>query len=222
MKQICHQTAITLPSCQEVQVKAEGVCPVHQMLQIVTDAHQASCGLGVMCRDGLYQLRTILTDIVEKSGQSDDLALIKDLCEVIVTCNECDLSVSVAKLLLASLEAHTEEWTKHIESKQCSEKICIYTLYVAPNLCTGCEKCAQVCKAQAIRGGNGLIHIIDSTRCTLCGECESACPSDCVQRAGQYPPRCPEEPIPVGTFSTGLGLRRRRPGVRSSDDRTQS
>ncbi len=211
MKRICDLESLSFPSLEEIESKKEGVCPVQQMLQTITAAHRATCGLGIMCRDGLYQLYTILTDITEKEGREHDIELMKDIAGVMVTCNECELSVTAAKLLLASLSAHEEEWQKHISEKQCSEKICMYSLYIAPEKCTGCGQCMTVCETGAIRGGEGLIHILDRTSCILCGKCENICPEKCVMRAGQNIPRCPEEPILAGSFTKGLGGKRRRP-----------
>lgn len=213
MKRICEKPAIDLPSVEEVTGRKEGICPVCQMHEIVTEAHRSSCGLGVMCRDGLYQLHTILTDIADKRGQHHDVALMEELGEILKLCNECELSVKVAELLLASLEAHRTEWEKHISEKQCTELICMYTYYIDPEKCTGCQECAKVCRNKAITGDAGLIHVLDQQNCNLCGECENICPNQSVKRAGQFIPRCPEKPIPAGTFTKGLGLKRRRPRV---------
>lgn len=210
MDRICAKLAIELPTAGQIEEVAPVVCQVERMHELVTQAHMASCGLGVMCRDGIYQLYNILNDIIGESGQNNDLELLSDLCEVIVLCNECALSVSIAELMLVSLKAHREEWALHIERKLCSQLRCMYTLYIAPDKCNGCGACREACPKNAILGGEDQIHIIRKGLCTRCGACEAVCPQVCVCRAGQFTPRCPESPIPVGTFTQGLGIRKRR------------
>lgn len=208
MERICQQEAIALPSVEEIKASVPGVCPVWQVRELVTRAHQASCGLGVMCRDGLYQLVTILNDIVAQKGASGDIPLLQELCGIMELCNECELSVRVAKLVLASLEAHREDWETHIERRACRELVCMYTLYVAPEQCTGCGQCAAACPQNAIAGGEGMIHVINDRLCNRCGSCVERCPAQCIRRAGAIRPRCPEKPVPVGSFAVG-GLRKR-------------
>lgn len=209
MERICAQAAIEMPSIAQIREKSPGVCPVGEIRELVAAAHRASCGLGVMCRDGLSQLRIMLEDITGRQGRGGDLSLLNELCQIMVLCNECELSVAVAQRVLASLEAHEAEWQLHIERRQCSERTCMYTLYIAPGQCTGCGKCLEACPAGAIAGGEGLIHVLHPEQCTACGLCEQACPQSCILRAGQFAPRCPETPVPVGSFAHGLGLRRK-------------
>jgi len=211
MNRICDKVAIALPSIEEVKAKTEGVCPLVQIQKIVHDCRLASCGKGVMCRDGSFQLCTILDDIVSGKGEDKDVTLLKELCETIEICNECELSVKMAQLVLASLEAHAAEWELHIRRKACTELVCFYTLHVSAEKCTGCGKCLAVCPKRAIAGGEGMIHVVNNMRCDKCGKCLEVCESDAFVKAGLVKPRCPESPVPVGSFSS-TGLRRRRRG----------
>ena len=208
MERICQLEACPLPTVEEIRTKAPGQCPVWQLRELVDQAHRASCGLGVMCRDGIYQVYTILNHIVQGKGSSGDLPLLRELCQVMELCNECELSASVARLVLASLEAHPADWAEHVDTHSCKELVCMYTLYVAPDRCTGCGACAAACSQKAIQGGTGLIHVLNSRLCSRCGACVEACPAGSIRRAGHVLPRCPEQPVPVGSFATG-GLRKR-------------
>ena len=72
----------------------------------------------------------------------------------------------------------------------------------------------SVCPAGAVSGGEGLISVVDTARCTHCGQCFAACPAGAFTKAGMVKPALPEAPVPVGSFSAeaGGGRRRRRRG----------
>lgn len=47
--------------------------------------------------------------------------------------------------------------------------------------CIGCTKCIQACPADAIIGGNKLMHVVINDWCTGCELCVPACPVDCIE-----------------------------------------
>ena len=68
------------------------------------------------------------------------------------------------------------------------------SIYIDPNLCEGCEECADVCPKDAIEGKAGYIHMIDEFECDKCGKCIAACENDAIiQTTG----RVPKLPTPV-------------------------
>jgi ferredoxin len=54
-----------------------------------------------------------------------------------------------------------------------------YIAEVDPEICTGCETCADRCQMEAISLTNGYSRV-DLDRCIGCGLCVSTCPSDAV------------------------------------------
>ena len=162
MKRICEITAEGLPAVEEVTQLAEGTCPVCQAARIARQAHKSVCGHGTFCRDGMYQLYLIPEDISNGRGSVEDLDLLKDCCELIITANECELSVRTAELVKASLESHYDEWYDHLTRKRCKAMECpaCYTLYIDPALCNGCGKCVSAAPDGAVAGGEGMIHVI--------------------------------------------------------------
>lgn len=215
MKAICETTA-PLPNIDEIIHKTDDKCPVAWALEVVRKARKDSCGKGVMCRDGLHQLDCIISDIVRAKGQDRDVALMVELCEVIIQCNECPISVETASLVLASLNNHTADWDLHIRRKACNELVCYFTIHISAAGCTGCGECVSACPQYAISGGEGLIHVVDQKKCNRCCDCIAACRGGFIQKAGLKKPAGPQEPVPVGSFTGagGLGLRRRkRPSI---------
>ncbi len=217
MKKICGITAEGLPSVEEIVQGAEGVCPVCQAARIARKAHQSVCGHGTFCRDGMYQLYLIPEDISNGRGSVEDLDLLKDCCELIITANECELSVRTAELVKASLEAHYAEWNDQLTRKRCKAMECpaCYTLYIDPAVCNGCGQCKQAAPENAIAGGDGLIHVVKKDLLALkTAGIIGVCPVGAIKKAGLVKPPVPADPVPVGSFgaAAGGGGRRRRRG----------
>lgn len=218
MKKICEITAEGLPTVEEIAQGTEGVCPVCQAARIARKAHTAICGHGTFCRDGMYQLYLIPEDISNGRGSVEDLDLLKDICDLIIRANECELSVRTAQCIQASLESHYDEWYDHLTRKRCKAMECpaCYTLYIDPAVCNGCGKCLEAAPDNAIAGGAGMIHVVKKDLLEMKQDAFiSACPVGAIKKAGLVKPPLPTDPVPVGSFgaaAAGGGGRRRRRG----------
>ena len=51
----------------------------------------------------------------------------------------------------------------------------VTTLSYAPEKCTGCGRCAQVCPCEVFEMRDGKAAIIDKNRCMECGACALNC-----------------------------------------------
>ncbi len=51
---------------------------------------------------------------------------------------------------------------------------------VDPDLCTGCETCAERCHTNAIKLGSDKVSSVDQERCIGCGVCAHFCPSNAI------------------------------------------
>lgn len=210
----CEKTAAALPAPEEIRTPAEGVCPVDWALRVTEMAREELCGKGTLCRDGITQLWRIIDDIARGKGRTDDLDLLEDICRAIRIAGDCELAVGCAACVAASVECHGEVWNAHISRRKCDALACrgCYTVHVDAAKCTGCGACASACPEGCIAGGPGLIHVVDGESCTRCGACFEACTAGAVIKAGAVKPRCPAEPVPVGSFASGGTVRRRRRG----------
>lgn len=205
----CDVKATVLPESSEIAELKDGMCPVDWALECVRIARKENCGKSVMCRDGMTQLLILLTDVTTGKGESDDLVMIKDLCQVIAATDGCEIAAKAAGNVLCSMDKYFDEWDLHCRRKRCTALACesYYSVYIDPALCTGCGACA---KDGAVEGGAGMIHVIKDDTTLKTAEFFALCPVDAIQKAGAVKPKLPDAPIAVGTFDAGGGRRRRR------------
>ncbi|MDE6078456.1 MAG: 4Fe-4S binding protein [Duncaniella sp.] len=56
-------------------------------------------------------------------------------------------------------------------------KYSLFHIDINTDLCTGCRRCEEVCKASCI---NLYDHIVDGSRCVCCFDCTAVCPDDAI------------------------------------------
>ena len=103
---------------------------------------------------------------------------------------------------MGSLKYFAGEYEDHIKKKKCANNVCsaFMSIYIDPELCEGCEECADVCPADAIEGKSGYIHMIDEFECTKCGKCISACENDAIIQTNGRLPKLPTRLTKCGKF----------------------
>ena len=98
-------------------------CPVQWALGVARAAREASDGKNVMGRDGMTQLAQILSDLTTGSAEDDDIELVREICNTIITTPGCEHSSKAAADILWSLENNTMDWNNH-RRKKCMKGIC--------------------------------------------------------------------------------------------------
>lgn len=195
-------------------------CVVDYCTKLMDSVRKESCGKTVFCREGTWQIYEIMKDISEGNGRSGDIELLKELLEQTVNNADCEMTRKASNTCIELLQSHEDEWEKHQKRKICSNLVCkgMYTLYIDPMLCDGCGKCMFSCISKAIRGGENMIHVIDTQLCSKSLQCINVCPKNAIKKAGAIKPNLPNEPIPVGSIEeksedqSGTTMRRRRRG----------
>lgn len=177
-------------------------CMVDFLKTIAKENKKGSCNKCVFCREGMNQIETILTDITEGNGKSDDIYLLKQISNGIKVGSGCCYGRNIINPILSSLEHFSNDFDEHINRKKCSSLVCkkYFTYHILGKLCKGCEECLDICPAESIDGGANLIHVIDQDECTKCGKCLDICPHNAIVKAGLIKPKTPLKPVRVGTW----------------------
>lgn len=173
-------------------------CIVDVLLKVVAENECQNCGECVFGYEGITQIQMILSDIAEKKGKSNDLDLMKDLCEMIKTQSLCDKGIEIADAVITGLITYQEDFENHVGKKTCRAGICkkFMTYHILSDKCIGCGACMEECTEEAILGKKKFVHIIVQDECTQCGACMEACNEEAIIRAGIQKPRCPKKPVP--------------------------
>ncbi len=143
---------------------------------------EESCGQCTPCREGLRQMREILTNICEGRGKRGDIELLEKLGRYIEDTSLCALGKTAPNPVLSTIRWFRDEYEEHIEKGFCRAGVCrnLTEFYIDPDKCTGCDACAKGCPAGCISGGIKECHVIDSSRCLVCGNCRKTCRFDAV------------------------------------------
>ncbi len=122
----CNHNVELLPKVEELAAlaQAENFCPVDWAKKIADIARLNNCGKSVMCRDGMNQLYSIISDITIGNAESGDIELLTDLCGVIVSCQGCEIACQAAALIAKTLTDFPDEWEAHVKRKRCTKRVC--------------------------------------------------------------------------------------------------
>ena len=99
-------------------------CMVDFSKYYITFLEGESCGKCLPCREGLRQMRNILTGITEGRGKMGDIQLLEELSATLQDASLCALGTSAPNPVLSSIRYFRDEYEAHIKDKNCSAGVC--------------------------------------------------------------------------------------------------
>ncbi len=135
-----------------------------------------SCGKCTFCRIGTKRMLEVLTRITEGEGRDGDIELLEELAARTKNSSLCGLGQTAPNPVLTTLKYFRSEYEAHITNRKCPAHNCQKLLtYTITDDCSGCMLCLKACPAGAITGERKKRHVIDQSKCTVCGECYKVC-----------------------------------------------
>lgn len=177
-------------------------CIIDQEEKVLLEERKNGCGRCTFCREGLGQLHVMAKEITEGKGKNEYIAMMDEIGNAMSFSCQCSVGQTGADFTMGTLKYFADEYTDHIKKKKCAADVCsaFMTIYIDPNLCEGCEECADVCPADCIEGKSGFIHMIDEFDCTKCGKCIEVCENDAIVKTNGRVPKLPTRLTKCGKF----------------------
>lgn len=165
---------------RRIESSPPGLCPVDMTRAFVEMCHTHTCGKCVPCRVGLWQLKNLLTDVMNGEATMDTLKLMEELTQSIMSGADCAIGYEAAFAVYRSLKECHEDYEEHVHQGRCT---CNYSMPVP---------CVSLCPAHVdipgyialVREGRyaDAIRLIrkDNPFPTTCGFiCEHPCEARC-------------------------------------------
>ncbi|MBR3401299.1 MAG: 4Fe-4S binding protein [Parasporobacterium sp.] len=186
-----------------VTIYGPEACMVVTTADLMNKTWMNSCNKCVLCRDGTYQVKSIMDDMPVGKSKAGDIDLLKDIAPLIKIGSYCPYGQNWPNTLLSALELFADEFDAHIKKKSCPAGVCFQagaTYIILPDKCTGCGDCVDACDYTAIEGKKKFIHMIDQQMCEHCGECVDSCDEEAIVKWEGKLPKLPKKLTKVGKF----------------------
>ena len=83
-----------------------------------------SCGKCVPCRVGTFHMHGLLTKITQRRGNTNDIAQLEELADLLKQTSLCGLGQSAPNPVLSTLRYFAEEYKAHVEQQRCPAGVC--------------------------------------------------------------------------------------------------
>ena len=105
---------------RRIESSPPGLCPVDITRAFLELCHAQTCGKCVPCRVGLWQLKGMLTDVMNGEATLDTLKDMETLAVSIIDSADCAIGYESANMVLKSLKGCRDDYLEHILHGRCT------------------------------------------------------------------------------------------------------
>mgnify|MGYP004601031251 FL=1 len=108
---------------RRVEAAPPGMCAVAMQLDLLRAGGCQTCGKCVPCREGIVHIETLLEEVLAFDAEPDVLDEIRVQAAVVRDTADCAIGWHAAEVLLAGLDAFSEEFESHVKQGKCREGV---------------------------------------------------------------------------------------------------
>ncbi len=105
---------------RRIEASPPGLCPVDMARAFLELCHAQTCGKCTPCRIGLWQLKNMLTDVLNGEATLDTLDLMEETALSIMQSADCAIGVEAAHMVYKALIGYREDFEQHIATGRCT------------------------------------------------------------------------------------------------------
>lgn len=105
---------------RRIESSPPGICPVDITRAFLELCHAQTCGKCVPCRVGLWQLKTMLTEVMNGEATVETLKELEELAVSIMDSADCAIGYEAANMVYKSLKGCREDYMEHILHNNCT------------------------------------------------------------------------------------------------------
>lgn len=105
---------------RRIESSPPGLCPVDITRAFLELCHAQTCGKCVPCRVGLWQLKGMLTDVMNGEATLESLKDMEALAISIMDSADCAIGYESANMVLKSLRGCRDDYLEHINHHRCT------------------------------------------------------------------------------------------------------
>lgn len=105
---------------RRIEASPPGLCPVDMARAFLELCHAQTCGKCTPCRVGLWQLKNMLTDVLNGDADLEILDLMEETALSIMQSADCAIGVEAAHMVYKALIGYREDFEQHIITGRCT------------------------------------------------------------------------------------------------------
>ena len=104
---------------RRIESSPPGLCPVDITRAFLELCHAQTCGKCTPCRVGLWQLKNMLTDVMNGTATMESLDEMEALAKSIIDSADCAIGYEAAEMVYKSLVGCRDDYEEHIRQGRC-------------------------------------------------------------------------------------------------------